>query len=102
MLAAFEEAGLAESHVEWLQGNFFGGEPGPTEGDLCAGANGAVEHEHFFTEDTSSVRTMKTAKRSTTVTTKLLTMTRLASPPTRPSSATTVSFPSTSQLKAMS
>ena len=51
MLAAFEEAGLAESHVEWLQGNFFGGEPGPTEGDLCAGANGALEHDHFFTED---------------------------------------------------
>ena len=51
MLTAFEEAGLAESHVEWLQGNFFGGEPGPTEGDPCAGANGPLEHDHFFTED---------------------------------------------------
>lgn len=49
MLAAFEEAGLAESHREWLQGNFFGGKPGPTEGDLCAGAEGPLEHDHFFT-----------------------------------------------------
>lgn len=49
MLAAFEEAGLAESHRGWLQGNFFGGEPGPKEGDLCAGAEGPLEHDHFFT-----------------------------------------------------
>jgi hypothetical protein len=51
MLAAFESAGLAESHVGWLQGNFYGGEPGPTEGDPCAGANGPLQHDHFFTED---------------------------------------------------
>jgi hypothetical protein len=51
MLAAFQAAGLAESHVEWLQGNFFGGEPGPTTGDLCAGAAGPLEHDHFFTND---------------------------------------------------
>ena len=50
MLAAFQEAGLAESHVGWLQGNFFGGEPGPTSGDPCAGAEGRLEHDHFFTE----------------------------------------------------
>jgi hypothetical protein len=49
MLAAFQAAGLAESHVEWLQGNFYGGEPGPTTGDLCAGARGPLEHDHFFT-----------------------------------------------------
>jgi Tol biopolymer transport system component len=51
MLAAFDTAGLAESHVTWLQGNFFGGEPGPTEGDVCAGAQGPLEHSHFFTAD---------------------------------------------------
>jgi len=51
MLAAFQEAGLAESHVGWLQGNFFGGEPGPASGDPCAGAaEGALEHDHFFTD----------------------------------------------------
>jgi hypothetical protein len=49
MLAAFQQAGLAESHVEWLQENFFGGEPGPTEGDRCEGALGPLEHDHFFT-----------------------------------------------------
>jgi hypothetical protein len=49
MLAAFQQAGLAESHVEWLQRNFFGGEPGPTEGDVCEGALGPLEHDHFFT-----------------------------------------------------
>lgn len=51
MLAAFHESGLAESHVEWLQGNFYGGEPGPSEGDVCAGARGPLEHDHFFTAD---------------------------------------------------
>jgi hypothetical protein len=50
ILAAFQAAGLAESHVGWLQGNFFGGEPGPTTGDPCAGALGPLEHDHFFTE----------------------------------------------------
>jgi hypothetical protein len=49
MLAAFEKAGLAESHRDWLQGNFFGGDPGPTEGDVCKGARGPLEHDHFFT-----------------------------------------------------
>jgi hypothetical protein len=49
MVAAFQAAGLAESHIEWLQGNFYGGEPGPTTGDPCAGARGPVEHDHFFT-----------------------------------------------------
>jgi hypothetical protein len=49
MLAAFEKAGLAESHRDWLQGNFFGGDPGPTKGDVCKGARGPLEHDHFFT-----------------------------------------------------
>jgi hypothetical protein len=49
MLAAFENAGLAESQRQWLQGNFFGGSAGPTTGDLCAGAAGPLEHSHFFT-----------------------------------------------------
>lgn len=51
MLAAFEEAGLTESHRGWLQGNFYGGKQGPNEGDLCAGAEGPLEHDHFFTTD---------------------------------------------------
>lgn len=49
MLAAFERAGLAESHRDWLQGNFFGGTAGPATGDSCAGAAGPLEHSHFFT-----------------------------------------------------
>jgi hypothetical protein len=49
MLAAFEAVGLAESQREWTQRNFFGGEFGPYTGDVCAGAAGPVEHEHFFT-----------------------------------------------------
>lgn len=49
MPAAFEDAGLAESHSGWLQGNFYGGKPGPKEGDPCAGATGPLEHDHFFT-----------------------------------------------------
>jgi hypothetical protein len=51
MLAAFEEAGLEDSHRGWLQGNFFGGEPGPKQGDPCAGAEGPLEHDHFFTDE---------------------------------------------------
>jgi hypothetical protein len=49
MLAAFEKAGLAESHRDWLQGNFYGGEPGLTGGDACKGARGPLERDHFFT-----------------------------------------------------
>ncbi len=51
MLAVFDTAGLAESHLGWLQGNFFGGGPGPTDGDVCEGAQGPLEHSHFFTDD---------------------------------------------------
>jgi hypothetical protein len=49
MLSVFEQAGLAESHVEWLTGNFYGGSPAPTDGDVCKGARGPLEHSHFFT-----------------------------------------------------
>ena len=49
MLAAFEAAGLAESHADSLTGNFFGGSPAPTGGDVCEGAQGPLEHSHFFT-----------------------------------------------------
>ena len=51
MLAAFEEAGLAESRRGWLQGNFYGGKSGPKKGDPCVGAEGPLEHDHFFTAD---------------------------------------------------
>jgi hypothetical protein len=51
MRVAFEAAGLAESHREWLGGNFFGGEPPPATGDVCDGAEGPLEHDHFFTVD---------------------------------------------------
>jgi hypothetical protein len=51
LLAAFEEAGLAESQRGWLQGNFYGGKPGPSQGDPCAGAKGPFEHDHYFTAD---------------------------------------------------
>jgi hypothetical protein len=37
LLATFTEAGLAESHRGWLQGNFYGGQEGPATGDPCAG-----------------------------------------------------------------
>jgi hypothetical protein len=50
MLAAFEAAGLAESHADWLTGNFFGGSPAPSGGDVCGGALGPLEHSHYFTE----------------------------------------------------
>ena len=46
---AFERAGLAQTHVDWLTGNFYGGSPAPTGGDVCEGARGPLEHSHFFT-----------------------------------------------------
>ena len=49
MLAAFEEAGLAESQRGWLQGNFYSGKSGPKKGDPCVDAEGPLEHDHFFT-----------------------------------------------------
>ena len=51
LLATFTAAGLAESHRGWMQGNFFGGEEGPATGDPCAGAEGPLEHSHWFLAD---------------------------------------------------
>ena len=42
---------LVESHRDWLQGNFYGGQSGPKTGDPCAGAQGPLEHDHYFTGD---------------------------------------------------
>ena len=50
LVPAFEAAGLADSHRGWLQGNFYGGAEGPSTGDVCAGAEGPLEHSHWFTE----------------------------------------------------
>lgn len=53
MLAAFEEAGLAESRAGWITGNWVG-DPADVVADpedLCADARPAEEHSHFFTED---------------------------------------------------
>lgn len=50
MLVVFDAAGLAESHLGWLQGNFFAEGTGPTQGDVCEGARGPLEHSHFFTD----------------------------------------------------
>ena len=43
--------GLGESHRDWLQGNFYGGQSGPKKGDPCADAQGPLEHDHYFTGD---------------------------------------------------
>jgi hypothetical protein len=53
MLAAFEAAGLAASHAEWVVGNWVG-DPAEVEWDpedICANARGAEAHSHFFTAD---------------------------------------------------
>jgi hypothetical protein len=50
-LAAFEEAGLAESHSIWIIGNWVG-DPEDVEvdpNDICADARPAEKHSHFFT-----------------------------------------------------
>jgi hypothetical protein len=49
-LAAFQAAGLAETHATWITENWFAAAPSPSaSGDLCAGAKPPVEHSHFFT-----------------------------------------------------
>jgi hypothetical protein len=53
MLAAFQEAGLAESQLDWIIGNWVG-DPADVEvhtDDICADARPAEEHFHFFTAD---------------------------------------------------
>ena len=51
MLAAFVEAGIAESHADWIVGNWTpeGAEADPAA--LCALARPAEVHSHFFTAD---------------------------------------------------
>lgn len=53
MLAAFEGAGLAESHAVWIIGNWVGDHADVQADleDLCADARVAEEHSHFFTDD---------------------------------------------------
>jgi hypothetical protein len=53
MLAAFEQAGIAESKAIWIIGNWVGdpADVTPDPNDLCADARPAEEHSHFFTED---------------------------------------------------
>jgi hypothetical protein len=53
MLAAFEAAGLIPEQAIWIIGNWVG-DPADVEADLedlCADAQPAEEHSHFFTED---------------------------------------------------
>ena len=50
-LAAFEQAGLAQTHVMWIAGNWVGEEASPAPGMECDGARAAEEHSHFFTAD---------------------------------------------------
>jgi hypothetical protein len=50
MLAAFTAAGLAKSHVAWIQDNFGQATTGSA---ACGGAPGPVEHSHFFTDSGS-------------------------------------------------
>lgn len=48
-LAAFDEAGLVDSHLGWVIGNWFPEGSEPNAADPCAGARPAEEHSHFFT-----------------------------------------------------
>lgn len=51
MLAAFIEAGIAESHSDWIVGNWIGEGADADPAALCAGARAAEVHSHYFTED---------------------------------------------------
>ena len=76
MLAAFEEAGLAESQSEWIVGNWVG-DPAEVEVDpdsLCAGARPAEHHSHFFTADGGFGSTTTAANRLITATTRSSTL----------------------------
>ena len=76
MLAAFEEAGLAESQSEWIVGNWVG-DPAEVEVDpdsLCAGARPAEHPSHFFTADGGFGSTTTAANRLITATTRSSTL----------------------------
>lgn len=49
-LAAFQDAGLAESHLEWVTGNWFPEGSEPDAERPCDGSRPAEEHSHFFTD----------------------------------------------------
>lgn len=51
MAAAFEEAGIAESHADWIVGNWVGEGAEADPEDLCADARRAEAHSHFFTAE---------------------------------------------------
>jgi len=51
MVAAFDAAGLLETHLGWAQGNFFPEGAGPSLDDPCAGAPGPLEHGHTFSAE---------------------------------------------------
>jgi len=51
MLAAFVEAGIAESHADWIIGNWVGEGAEADPAELCALARPAEVHSHFFTAD---------------------------------------------------
>ena len=48
-LGAFEAAGLAESQLAWVTGNWLPEGVVPDPADPCAGARPPEEHSHFFT-----------------------------------------------------
>jgi hypothetical protein len=48
-LAAFDDAGLVDSHIGWVIGNWFPEGWEPNLADPCEGARPAEEHSHFFT-----------------------------------------------------
>jgi len=52
MLSAFQEAGLAESQLDWIIGNWVGDPAGEVHADdVCEDARPPEEHSHFFTAD---------------------------------------------------
>ena len=51
MLAAFEDVGIAESHIGWVVGNWVGEDAEFDPSDPCAEARPAEVHSHFFTAD---------------------------------------------------
>ncbi len=102
MLAAFEEAGLAETHVGWLQGNFFGvsrvrPRVTPVQGRVVPWSMTISSRRPM-----SSDHTTRTVRRSTAVISRSSMTTRWAFHPTPPSLATTVTSSSTTPWTARS
>ena len=49
-LAAFEAAGIADTHAASITGNWVGEDASPDPANLCAGARPPEQHSHFFTD----------------------------------------------------